>query len=58
MKFIFMRNNRLKPLDKAAAKAFLEKIEEKAIIPPKVNMKVDKILRKFILTGGFDPDEG
>lgn len=55
----FGRFDKLKQsVDKAAAKAFLEKIEEKAIIPPKVNMKVDKILRKFILTGGFDPDEG
>lgn len=55
----FGRFDKLKQsVDKAAAKAFLEKIEGKAIIPPKVNMKVDKILRKFILTGGFDPDEG
>lgn len=55
----FGRFDKLKQsVDKAAAKACLEKIEGKAIIPPKVNMKVDKILRKFILTGGFDPDEG
>lgn len=55
----FGRFDKLKQsVDKAAAKAFLEKIEGKAIIPPKVNMKVDKILREFILTGGFDPDEG
>lgn len=55
----FGRFDKLKQsVDKAAAKTFLEKIEGKAIIPPKVNMKVDKILRKFILTGGFDPDEG
>lgn len=55
----FGRFDKLKQsVDKAAAKAFLEKIEGKAIILPKVNMKVDKILRKFILTGGFDPDEG
>ncbi len=55
----FGRFDKLKQsVDKAAAKAFLEKIEGKAIIPPKVNMKVDKIFRKFILTGGFDPDEG
>ncbi len=55
----FGRFDKLKQsVDKTAAKAFLEKIEGKAIIPPKVNMKVDKILRKFILTGGFDPDEG
>lgn len=55
----FGRFDKLKQsVDKAAAKAFLEKIEGKVIIPPKVNMKVDKILRKFILTGGFDPDEG
>lgn len=55
----FGRFDKLKQsVNKAAAKAFLEKIEGKVIIPPKVNMKVDKILRKFILTGGFDPDEG
>lgn len=54
----FGRFDKLKQsVNKAAAKAFLEKIEGKVIIPPKVNMKVDKILRKFILTGGFDPDE-
>lgn len=55
----FGRFDKLKQsVNKAAAKAFLEKIEGKVIIPPKVNMKVDKNLRKFILTGGFDPDEG
>lgn len=55
----FGRFDKLKQsANKAAAKAFLEKIEGKVIIPPKVNMKVDKILRKIILTGGFDPDEG
>lgn len=55
----FGRFDKLKQsVNKVAAKAFLEKIEGKVIIPPKVNMKVDKILRKFILTGGFDPDEG
>lgn len=55
----FGRFDKLKQsVNKAAAKAFLEKIEGKVIIPPKVNMKVNKILRKFILTGGFDPDEG
>ena len=55
----FGRFDKLKQsVNKSAAKAFLEKIEGKVIIPPKVNMKVDKILRKFILTGGFDPDEG
>lgn len=46
-----------KTVNKATAKAFLEKMEGTTIIPPKVNMKVDKILRKFILTGGFDLDE-
>ena len=55
----FGRFDKLKQsVNKAAAKAFLEKIEGKVIIPPKVNMKVDKILRKFILTGGLYPDEG
>lgn len=41
-------------VDKQKAKAYFEKIEGKPIIPPKVPMKIDKLLREFILSGGFD----
>lgn len=41
-------------VDKQRAKVYFEKIEGKPIIPPKVPMKIDKLLREFILGGGFD----
>lgn len=41
-------------VNKDSAKAFLEKIEGKAIKPFQINMKVDLVLRKFIIEGGFD----
>ncbi|MBD5457209.1 MAG: HsdR family type I site-specific deoxyribonuclease [Lachnospiraceae bacterium] len=40
--------------DKQKAKAYFEKIEGTPIIPPKVPMKIDKLLRAFIIRGGFD----
>ena len=40
--------------DKKKAKEYFEKLEGAAIIPPKVPMKIDKLLRDFILSGGFD----
>lgn len=40
--------------DKKKAKAYFEKIEGAPIIPPKVPMKIDKLLRDFIISGGFD----
>ena len=40
--------------DKKKAKAYFEFIEGASIIPPKVPMKIDKLLRDFILRGGFD----
>lgn len=46
--------------DKKKAKAYFEAIEGKSIIPPKVPMKIDRLLRDFILRGGFDitlPDD-
>ena len=43
-----------KTVDKAKAKAYFEKLEGTKIIPPKVNVKVDKLLREFILGGGND----
>lgn len=42
--------------DKQKGKAYFEAIEGKRIIPPKVPMKIDKLLRDFILQGGFDLD--
>ena len=42
--------------DKAKAKAYFESLEGAKIIPPKVPMKIDKLLRNFILSGGFDID--
>lgn len=41
-------------VDKAKAKAYFEAIEGTKIIPPKVSVKVDKLLRDFILNGGFE----
>ena len=43
-----------KTVDKVKAKAYFEKLEGIKIIPPKVNVKVDNLLREFILGGGFD----
>lgn len=43
-------------VDKQKAKAYFEAIEGNRIIPPKVPMKIDKLLRDFILRGGFDID--
>lgn len=46
--------------DKKTAKAYFESVEGKSIIPPKIPMKIDKLLRDFILRGGFDitlPDD-
>jgi len=40
------------------SKAYIEKIEGKAIPPFKVNIKIDELLRKFILEGGFEVAEG
>lgn len=41
-------------VDKQKAKAYFEAIEGKTIIPPKIPMKIDKMLREFILNGGFE----
>lgn len=43
-----------KSVDKLKAKAYFEKVENCPLIPPKVNMKTDKLLREFLLLGGFD----
>lgn len=41
-------------VDKNRAKAYFEKLTGQKLPIPKVNVKVDKLLRDFILDGGFD----
>lgn len=43
-----------KTIDKSKAKAYLEETQCCKLIMPKVNQESDKLLRKFILTGGFE----
>lgn len=51
----FGRFDRLKgTVDRALAKAFIEKLEGSTIKPFQLNMKIDQILRRFILEDGFD----
>lgn len=42
--------------DKKKAKEYFEAVEGGSIIPPKIPVKIDKLLREFILRGGFDVD--
>lgn len=44
----------IKTVDKLKAKEYFEKKEGKDLSLPRVNIKTDKILREFILSGGFD----
>ena len=44
----------LETVDKSKARQYFERVEQKKILPPKVNMKVSNLLTKFILEGGFD----
>lgn len=39
---------------KKKAKTYFEKMEGATVIPPKVPMKIDRLLREFIISGGFD----
>jgi len=41
-------------VDKARAKAYFEELESSRIAPFKVNIKIDKLLHDFIISGGFD----
>jgi type I restriction enzyme R subunit len=51
----FGRYDELKnTVDKEKAKEYFEKTEKTKIIPPKVMIKADNLLREFILSGGFD----
>lgn len=44
----------IKTVNKEKARIYFESVESKKIIPPKLAPKIDKLLRKFILQGGFD----
>ena len=44
-------------VDKQKAKAFFEQKENTTIPMYKVNLRVDKLLRDFVLKDGFDIDE-
>ena len=44
-------------VDKDKASEFFEKTEGHKLPLPKVNMKINKMLREFIIKGGFDIDE-
>lgn len=44
-------------VNKTKAKAYFEEIEGCKIPMPKVNIKVDKMLRDFIISGGYDVKE-
>ena len=41
-------------VDKQKAKKYFEKIEGRKLLLPRINIKIDNFLRKFILSGGFD----
>jgi len=41
-------------LDKAKARAYFEHRQSASLSPPKVNILMDKLLRQFLLEGGFD----
>lgn len=54
----FGRYDELKQtVDKTKAKEYFERIEGVNLIPPKVSIKTDKLLREFILRGGMDSTE-
>ncbi len=42
--------------DKKKAKEYFEAVEGRSIIPPKIPVKIDKLLREFILRGGGEID--
>lgn len=43
-----------KTVNKGKARQYFERKEGVRISPPKVNIKIDKLLREFILSGGFE----
>lgn len=43
-----------KSVDKQKARAYFESVEGAKVLPHKVNIRMDSLLRKFILSGGFE----
>lgn len=43
-----------KSVDKQKARAYFESVEGTKVLPYKVNIRMDSLLRKFILSGGFE----
>ena len=43
-----------KSVDKQKARAYFESVEGAKVLPYKVNIRMDSLLRKFILSGGFE----
>lgn len=43
-----------KSVDKQKARTYFESVEGTKVLPHKVNIRVDSLLRKFILSGGFE----
>lgn len=41
-------------IDKTKAREYFEKVEGTKVTPPKVNIKADQLLRKFVLVGGCE----
>ena len=41
-------------VDKTKAKDYIEKLEEHIVPPFEINIKVDNLLQRFIIGGGFE----
>ena len=41
-------------VDKTKSKKYFEEKENKCLIQPRINQEMDKLLRKFVISGGFD----
>lgn len=41
-------------MEKQKARVYFESLEGKRLVPPKVSVKADNLLREFIISGGFD----
>ena len=47
-------DNLIKTVDKTKAKEYFEKVENTKLNPPKVNIRISKMLKTFVLRGGFE----
>lgn len=51
-------DNLIKTVDKTKAKEYFEKVENTKLNPPKVNIRISKMLKSFVLRGGFEIETG